>query len=403
VARGGVNRHPRPPRVIVAYLPLPQHWGEGEQGGEGSWTSPPFLVSLPHIPTELSNSPGVILFTMNTFIDVVILLLGVLALMSILLHPSGGVIARFRRNRVDRSRTEAEDALKHAYDCEHRAVSCTVQSIAGVLAISIEAAGRLASRLESMGLLRSDAAALHLTSDGRAYALRVVRIHRLWERYLADETSVREDDWHRKAELQEHKMTPEEADSLAASLGNPQFDPHGDPIPTAGGDVPEQHGVPLTTLHQGDFAGVLHIEDEPPEVYSQITALGFYPGMQIQVLATEPGRVRLDVNGEEVVLAPLLAETITVAPLPEDRRKRGPFVTLATVQPGEEVQVTSISRACRGQQRRRMMDLGIVPGTLITPEMESFAGDPVAYRVRGTLVALRREQAEQIFVRSVAA
>jgi DtxR family transcriptional regulator, Mn-dependent transcriptional regulator len=340
---------------------------------------------------------------MNTIVDIALALLGVAVLASIFLHPSGGVLARLRRSSVDRSRTEAEDALKHAYDCEYRAVSCTVQSIAGALAITVEAAGRLASRLEGMGLLRSDNAALRLTSDGRAYALRIVRIHRLWERYLADETSVREADWHRKAELQEHRMTPEQADRLAASLGNPQFDPHGDPIPTSGGEIPRQDGVPLTSLHEGNFAGVLHIEDEPPEVFSQISALGFYPGMQLQVLAVEPGRMRLEVNGDEIVLAPLLARTITVAPLTEERRKRGPFVTLATVRSGEEVQVTSISRACRGQQRRRMMDLGIVPGTLITPEMESFAGDPVAYRVRGTLVALRREQAEQIFVRSTAA
>lgn len=339
---------------------------------------------------------------MNTIIDITIALLGVLALISIFLHPRKGLMVRWRRNKVDKSRTEAEDALKHAFDCEYRDVGCTVQSIGGALGIGTEAAGRLASRLEGMGLLSTEHGGLQLTPEGRAYALRIVRIHRLWERYLADETSVREVDWHRKAEQQEHRMTPEEADKLAASMGNPQFDPHGDPIPSAGGDVPEQSGVPLMSLGQGDYAGVLHIEDEPPEVYSQITALGFYAGMQIQVLATEPGRMRLDVDGEEVVLAPLLAEAITVAVLPEERRKRGPFITLAAVRPGEEVQVTSISRACRGQQRRRMMDLGIVPGTHIIPEMESFAGDPIAYRVRGTLVALRREQAEQIFVRSAA-
>jgi DtxR family Mn-dependent transcriptional regulator len=193
-------------------------------------------------------------------------------------------------------------------------------------------------------------------------------------------------------------MTSAEADLLAAQLGNPQFDPHGDPIPTAGGDIPEQHGVPLTSLNEGEFAGVLHIEDEPREVFAQISALGFYPGMQLQVLETNAGRMRLDVNGDEVVLAPLLARTITVAHLAEERRMQGPFTTLASVTPGEDARVTSISRACRGQQRRRLMDLGIVPGTLISPEMESFAGDPVAYRVRGTLVALRREQAEHIFV-----
>ena len=159
--------------------------------------------------------------------------------------------------------------------------------------------------------------------------------------------------------------------------------------------------MPLTSLGQGEFAGVLHIEDEPPEMYAQISALGFYPGMQLQVLETNAERMRFDVNGEEVVLAPLLARTITVALLAEEHRMQGPFATLAAARPGEEVQVSSISRACRGQQRRRMMDLGIVPGTIVVAEMESFSGDPIAYRVRGALVALRREQAEQIFVRPV--
>jgi len=335
---------------------------------------------------------------MTTSIAFALSLIGVLVLAAVVFHPRSGVIARWKRGKGDRTRSSAEDALKHAYDCEYRGVACTIESIAGSLGLSTDAAARLAARLDSMGLLRPDQTALRLTTEGRAYALRVIRIHRLWERYLADETSVRDVDWHRHAEHQEHRMTPADADKLAAQLGNPQFDPHGDPIPTAGGEVPEQHGMPLTALGQGEFAGVLHIEDEPPEVFSRISALGFYPGMELQVLETNAERMRLDVNGEEVVLTPLLARTITVALLADEHRIRGPFATLATVRPGEEVQVASISRACRGQQRRRMMDLGIVPGTTISAEMESFSGDPIAYRVRGALVALRREQAEQIFV-----
>ena len=338
---------------------------------------------------------------MNTSIAFVISLIGVLILAVVVFHRRSGLIARWKRGKADSMRSSAEDALKHAYDCEFRGVACTIESIAGSLSISTDAAARLATRLDSMGLLRPDQTALRLTPEGRAYALRVIRIHRLWERYLADETSVRDVDWHQRAEQQEHLMTLADADKLAAHLGNPQFDPHGDPIPTAGGEVPEQHGVPLTSLGQGEFAGVLHIEDEPREMFAQISALGFYPGMQLQVLETNAERMRFDVNGEEVVLAPLLARTITVAPLPEEHRMQGPFATLATARPGEEVQVSSISRACRGQQRRRMMDLGIVPGTIVVAEMESFSGDPIAYRVRGALVALRREQAEQIFVRPV--
>jgi DtxR family Mn-dependent transcriptional regulator len=349
----------------------------------------------PHIVPDAAQH------TMNSLVAISIMVIGLLALAGAVFFPRSGVLARWKRGRADKMRSSAEDALKHAYDCEYRGVACTIESIAGSGSISTDVAARLVAQLVAMGLVQPDPSALRLTVEGRAYALRVIRIHRLWERYLADETSVSEVDWHRKAEEQEHRMTPAEADQLAAQLGNPQFDPHGDPIPTAGGELPEQHGVSLTSLNSGEYAGVLHIEDEPREIYAQIAALGFYPGMQLQVLETSKARMRLDINGEEVVLAPLLARTITVAPIAHAERTPGPFLTLAAMRPGEEVQVASISRACRGQQRRRLMDLGIVPGTHVCAEMESFAGDPVAYRVRGTLVALRREQAEYIFVRRV--
>jgi len=81
---------------------------------------------------------------------------------------------------------------------------------------------------------------LNLTSDGRSYALRIIRVHRLWEKYLADETSVSENEWHQKAEEVEHLITPEQADTLAAQIGNPVFDPHGDPIPSASGLLPSK-------------------------------------------------------------------------------------------------------------------------------------------------------------------
>jgi DtxR family Mn-dependent transcriptional regulator len=145
---------------------------------------------------------------------------------------------------------------------------------------------------------------------------------------------------------------------------------------------------------------IVHIEDEPPAVYAQLAAQGLHTGMQIKVLESRPDRILFEAHGEESVLAPLLARNITVEPLPEERQFRGPFRTLASVRSGERAIVQSISRACRGAQRRRLMDMGIVPGTPIEPELDSLTGDPVAYRVRGTLIALRRQQADQILVRS---
>ena len=73
-------------------------------------------------------------------------------------------------------------------------------------------------------------------------------------------------------------------------------------------------------------------------------------------------------------------------------------MTLLDAAPRETVRVVSISQACQGTRRRRLLDLGVVPGTEITPELRSAAGDPIAYRIRGALIALRRTQAEWIRV-----
>ncbi len=330
-----------------------------------------------------------------------LLLLAAIAVAFVLFLPRRGVFARWKQSKTHKARSAAEDALKHAYDCEHRGVGCTIESIAGALSLSMDHAARLATRLESMGLVHPDRNALRLTPEGRSYALRVIRIHRLWERYLADETSVREADWHLEAERQEHRMTAAEADTLAAQLGNPQLDPHGDPIPTAAGEVPEVKGEPLTSLRAGEFAKIVHVEDEPHAIYAQLVAEGLHAGMVIQVIENSSARVRLEAKGEEILLAPMFARNLTVFPIPEERRSHDPFATLASLRLGGSAVVTGISRACRGQQRRRLMDLGIVPGTTITAELSSLTGNPMAYQVRGTLVALRKEQAEQIAVSPV--
>ncbi|NJP07391.1 MAG: ferrous iron transport protein A [Chloroflexaceae bacterium] len=75
-----------------------------------------------------------------------------------------------------------------------------------------------------------------------------------------------------------------------------------------------------------------------------------------------------------------------------------PQQSLTDLRPGACGRVTHIAAACQGSERRRLMDLGIVPGTLITVEMRSPAGNPTAYRVRGALIALRQEQARFVGV-----
>lgn len=327
----------------------------------------------------------------------------VLAAAGIIFWPHGGLLDRLRATRRVTSRVRSEDALKHAYDCEYRGLTCSLESIAGALDITTDQAADIVARLEQSNLLRSAAGALTLTGEGRSYALRVVRVHRLWEHHLADESGLQETEWHDDAERHEHSLTPEQADALAARLGNPAFDPHGDPIPSATGEIPKRPGVPLPELPVGRLGRVIHVEDEPKTVYAQLVALGLHPGTQVRMIESRPDRVRFTADEEEAVLAPLLARNLTIQQIGSDERISGPYRTLAGVGQWEQAVVVGIARSCRGQQRRRLMDLGVVPGTTIVPEMVSVGGDPVAYRVRGSLIALRRNQAQQIYVSREAA
>jgi len=216
---------------------------------------------------------------------------------------------------------------------------------------------------------------------------------------LADRTGVSEFEWHHQAEEQEHRLTPEQADRLSAELGNPVFDPHGDPIPTAGGEVPRGRGVPLTTLPPGSAARIVHVEDEPDVVYAQLVAARLFPGAVVRVLERTPDRMRIEAELQEHVLAPVVAANLTVEPLDDVVERVLPDSRLSSLAVGQQAMVVDLSPACRGPERRRLLDLGVVPGTVIRAELASTGGDPVAYRIRGALIAFRKTQADLIHVK----
>lgn len=330
------------------------------------------------------------------------LLGGLLALVvaALLFWPGAGFVTRWRRlNRLS-ARVQLEDALKHIQKGEsgHPA---TPGSLAGALQVGLGEATHLVADMERKGLVTSGGGILRLTAAGRDYALRIIRAHRLLESYMAEKTGYAHAEWHRRAERAEHELSEEAANALAARLGHPTHDPHGDPIPTAEGRWVPHEGEPLTALPLNRLARIIHIEDEPETVYAQIVAEGLSPGMKICIVEQSPERLRFWANGEEHVLAPVLAGSITVVPLPEEMggvEEIEAGEPLTRLQPGQKARIIQISPSYRGAERRRLLDLGLVPGTEIQAELRSPSGDPTAYRVRGTLIALRREQAELIRV-----
>jgi len=315
---------------------------------------------------------------------------------AVVLWPRHGIVARMTRASRLTERVLLEDALKHVYTCESIGRLCTIESIAGQLEVSTGRAASLLSRLADSDLVRSGESGPTLTDLGRESALRLVRTHRLWERYLADRTGVPAGEWHAQAELMEHALTPEQADELASRLGHPAWDPHGDPIPTTAGELPDVERVTLAGVQPGRTVEIVHLEDEPREIYDALIADGFGLGSRLDVVERSDRMVRVRARGREWPLAGVVARNVSVRVLPEEESADEHVDTLLDLKPGEVGRVVDVSPACQGSQRRRLLDLGVVKGTEIVPELVSAAGDPVAYRIRGALIALRREQADWI-------
>jgi DtxR family Mn-dependent transcriptional regulator len=196
---------------------------------------------------------------------------------------------------------------------------------------------------------------------------------------------------HAPADAREHTVTAEEASALEARLGCPTHDPHGDPIPKANGQLPPIESTLLSEQPVGRPAIILHVEDEPPELFRQVVAAGLVPGMRVEVLETSPSQLVIWNGDREHVLSPLVAASVSVGPIPE---RATPAMRLHALEPGACGRVLAIRS--HGLTRRRLLDLGVTPGAVIERAFTSPLGEPVAYRVRGALIALRPEQTREV-------
>jgi DtxR family Mn-dependent transcriptional regulator len=321
---------------------------------------------------------------------------------AVITWPRRGLGPRVMKLLERTERVRLEDALKYAHQCEYQRLACTAAGIAGAVEVSRSHAVRLISRLESSGLVRNDGEEVLLTDLGRAEARRVVRSHRIWERYLADRTGLDPSEWHDEAERREHTLGTARVEELAASMGHPVYDPHGDPIPTADGVLPHRRGRTVDKLAPGQWATVVHLEDEPRDVFEQLVALGLAPGTPLRLLYSGSDVLRVELEGQPLDLEPIVAANITVVPRMEPAKHEW-TETLATLAPGETATVVEIAPQCHGPQRRRLLDLGLVPGTPVSAELTSAIKGPVAFRIRGALIALRPQQAHLVRVEPLAA
>lgn len=298
-----------------------------------------------------------------------------------------------------KSRIQVEDALKHLHECDYRSKASGPESLAGALSCDLVESTRLLSTLQSKGLASLVGGTYQLTDTGRDYAREVVRAHRLYETYLARDTGLSEAEWHRQAEKMEHNLSGSQVGLIAKSLGYPRYDPHGDPIPTAGGELPPSHGTSILECPIGWEGRITHLEDEPHAFYQELIDAGLAPGMRLKIHEPKTDVLRLNVEGRITQFGRAVASNLMVTAFAANEAFDPSICRLSDLQPGEAAAILELSPACRGAERNRLLDLGLVPGTQTHIVLSSPSGSPIAYYIRGATIALRREQADKVLIR----
>src|SRR6202050_2987913 len=155
----------------------------------------------------------------------------------------------------DLLRTPAiEDYSKAIFSLEaRRDEPVSTNALAERLNITPGSVSAMLKRLDELGLITHvPYRGVRLTADGRRIALEVIRHHRLLESYLAEALGMSWDRVHAEAEVLEHVLSEDLEELIAAKLGHPTVDPHGDPIPTADLEIQERGTHRIESLQRGD-------------------------------------------------------------------------------------------------------------------------------------------------------
>lgn len=289
----------------------------------------------------------------------------------------------------------SQDALKHILTFETRNIIATQESLEGALRVSQKKGLKIVTHLVERDLIGIQSNGLVLTEKGRQEAIQLIRAHRLWECHLYNDLGVPLAEIHDRAEAKEHILTAKDVDRLEADLGFPKIDPHGDKIPSRNFEWQSAQTVTLLDWPVGELAIVVHLEDEPQKIFNQILAEGLQLESFILVKENSSQGIHIWVDGRDCWIAPILAVNIFLkkAPLWLDVDKVRSLSAITTQQPMQIVAVR-----IHGYSRRRLMDLGFISGAAVKLDMQSMFGEPKAYRIRDTLIALRKEETDQILV-----
>jgi len=165
----------------------------------------------------------------------------------------------------------------------------TTNALAERVGVSAGSVSSMVKKLAELGLVEHEPyRAVQLTAEGRRVALSVLRHHRLLELYLAEHLGVPWDRVHEEAEALEHVISEDLAARIAAKLGHPTHDPHGDPIPDAALVIDEGHTRSLAEMDIGERGRFVRVSDTDPEMLRYLDGRGIALGDELEVVAREP-------------------------------------------------------------------------------------------------------------------
>jgi len=338
---------------------------------------------------------------MNTYnpLNALLIFIALSILIYFLFRPAKGWFWIIKDNYRTNEKIVIEDILKLLFHNENSGKILNTNNLTQILNFNNSLIIKSIEKMTTNNLILLDGEQLKLKPLGREYALRIIRMHRLWEKFLAEKTGYDKSEWHGRAEQKEHELNTEETNLLASKLGNPQFDPHGDPIPSKTGKMQTVNGMPLTTLAVNTIGKIIHIEDEPEIIYKQILAENIHIGSHIRVLENNNTRVSFFSEGEEFKLAPIVAGNLTISTLKKDSINEENLARLSNLKENETAIIIGISKESRGENRRRLLDLGFVKGATVSIDLINPLGEPNAYLIKGTAIALRNNQASKILIK----
>jgi DtxR family transcriptional regulator, Mn-dependent transcriptional regulator len=190
----------------------------------------------------------------------------------------------------DRSLTRSvEDYLKAVYRLSASDRPASTTRIAHLLELSAASVSGMIKRLSEQGLIEHvPYHGVQLTEEGRRAALRMVRRHRLIEAYLVGFLGYSWDTVHEEAERLEHAVSDALVERMAAALGHPSVDPHGDPIPGADGSMHELTCTPLSDIPVGQTVEVRRVAESAPERLRYLGSLGLRPSVVLTITDRQP-------------------------------------------------------------------------------------------------------------------